>query len=58
MNCTLCGDDVDELHTAKVNGKRRRVCEDCLDRVREQEEIDDAALDAMGDMMGYRGRGK
>lgn len=58
MNCALCGDDVEELHAVRVQGKRRRVCEDCFDRVQEQEQIDDAALDAMGDMMGYRGRGK
>lgn len=56
MKCKLCGNDVEELRAVRVRGKQQRVCEDCAERLTENEEIADAATGAMREMMGYRGR--
>lgn len=56
MICKECEDEVDELFAVKVGGRRRRVCEDCADRLREEGEIADAAEGAIQDMMEYKGR--
>ncbi len=37
--CRDCGDEVDEVVRVRVDGKRRALCEDCADRLREQQEI-------------------
>lgn len=56
MECKLCGEEVEELHPVKVKGRKRKVCEDCMERLREEADIEDEALGAMRDMMGYKGR--
>lgn len=56
MECKSCGEEVDELFSVKVGNKRKKVCEDCLDRLREEDEIADAAESAMQGMMEYKGR--
>jgi len=56
MVCKECGDEVDELFSVKVGSRRRKVCEDCADRLREEGEIADAAEGAIQDMMEYKGR--
>lgn len=55
-NCKGCGDEVEELVSLKVNGKTKKLCEDCADRVREQGEIEQASESAVQNMMGYKGR--
>ena len=54
--CKECKDEVDELVRVRVEGKTRRYCEDCADRIREQAEIAEASEGVIQDMMGYRGR--
>lgn len=56
MKCKECGNTVDELHVVRVRGRERRVCEECVERLSESSEIEDGALGAMREMMGYRGR--
>lgn len=56
MKCKQCGNAVEELHTIRVRGRERRVCEECFDRMEQDAEIEDAATGAMREMMGYRGR--
>jgi ribosome-binding protein aMBF1 (putative translation factor) len=56
MECKLCGEEVEELYAVKVKGRKRKVCEDCVERLREEASIEDEALGAMQDMMGYKGR--
>ncbi len=56
MKCQKCGEEVDELVRVKVGKKTVRVCEDCADDLRAEEEIGDSAEDAMGGMMEYKGR--
>ena len=37
--CQECKEEVDEVHAFKVGGKRRKLCEDCLEIAEEQAEI-------------------
>ena len=39
-----------------VYPRNRKACEECIERLAEEGEIADAALGAMQDMMGYKGR--
>ena len=55
-SCKECDDEVDELFRVKLDGKFRKVCEDCADRAREEAEIAGEAESVMQGMMGYKGR--
>ncbi len=55
MQCPRCSEEVDELQTINADGKRKRVCEDCVGQLQEQDEIADAATSAMKGMMEYKG---
>ncbi len=39
-----------------VGGRRKRVCEDCADELREQEEIAEESEAVVQGMMGFKGR--
>ncbi len=54
--CKQCGDEADQLVTVKVDGKAKKMCEDCADRAREQGEIAEASEGAVQNMMGFKGR--
>jgi ribosome-binding protein aMBF1 (putative translation factor) len=54
--CKECGDEVDSLVTVKVDGKKKRLCEDCADRAREQAEVAEASESVVQGMMGFKGR--
>lgn len=54
--CKSCGDEVDELFTVSLQGKRRKLCEDCVDQAREQEEIAEQSEAVVQQMMGFQGR--
>ncbi len=54
--CKQCGEEVDELETVRIGGKNRRMCEDCADEAREQEEIAEASESVVQEMMGFKGR--
>ena len=54
--CKQCGDDADALVTVKVDGKAKKMCEDCADRAREQGEIAEASEAGVQNMMGFKGR--
>jgi protein-arginine kinase activator protein McsA len=56
MNCKQCGEEVEALVSVKVGSKRRKVCEECADKLREDGEIAEAATGAMQQMMEYKGR--
>jgi hypothetical protein len=47
---------VDELMTVTLHGKKRRVCEDCADRLREEAEIAEESESVVQQMMGFKGR--
>ena len=54
--CRECKDEVDEVFSVKVEGKRWKVCEDCADRMREQAQIAEESEGVIQDMMGFKGR--
>ncbi|MBO6939319.1 MAG: hypothetical protein JJ863_30395 [Deltaproteobacteria bacterium] len=53
--CPSCEEEVDELHSAKIHGKRKKLCEDCLELAEEEAEIAEMSEQAVKDMMGYKG---
>ncbi len=54
--CKECDDEVDSLISVKVDGKAKKLCEDCADRARESAEIAEASEGAVQQMMGFKGR--
>ena len=54
--CKMCGDEADELVVVRVEGRNKKVCEDCADRLREESEIAEASESVVQDMMGFKGR--
>ncbi|MCA9574536.1 MAG: hypothetical protein R3B40_10130 [Polyangiales bacterium] len=47
---------MDELVAVKVDGKTRKVCEECVDRLREEHEIAEMSEGVVQGMMGFKGR--
>lgn len=54
--CKACGEEVDELVSVVVSGKKKKLCEDCADLAREQEEIAEASESVVQGMMDFKGR--
>ncbi len=54
--CKVCEDEVDTLVTVKLDGKAKKMCEDCADREREKGEIAEASESVVQGMMGFKGR--
>ncbi|HMY17710.1 MAG TPA: hypothetical protein PKA58_15410 [Polyangium sp.] len=54
--CRECDNEVDELKTVKVGGKRKKMCEDCADRVAEQDAVAQESESVVQGMMGFKGR--
>lgn len=54
--CKECGDEVEELFRVKVDGRAKKLCEDCADLAREQAEIAEESETAVQEMMGFKGR--
>ncbi len=54
--CKACGEEVDELVSAKIGGKTKKVCADCAERAEEQEAVAEASESVVQGMMGYKGR--
>jgi ribosome-binding protein aMBF1 (putative translation factor) len=54
--CKSCGDEVETLVAVKVDGKTKKLCEDCADRAREESEVAEASESVVQGMMGFKGR--
>ena len=54
--CKLCGDEVDELVTVTIDGKKKKACEDCADRAKEAGAIAEESEAVVQGMMGFKGR--
>ena len=54
--CKGCGEEADALVSVKVDGKAKKLCEDCADRAREASEIAEASESVVQGMMGFKGR--
>jgi hypothetical protein len=54
--CKGCGDEVDELFSVKVQGKSKKLCEDCADAARESEAVAEESEAVVQKMMDFKGR--
>jgi ribosome-binding protein aMBF1 (putative translation factor) len=54
--CKGCGEEVDELVSTNVDGKRKKVCEDCAEQAETQETIAKESEAVVQGMMGFKGR--
>jgi ribosome-binding protein aMBF1 (putative translation factor) len=54
--CKGCGEEVDELVTVKVQGKSKKLCEDCAETSAEQEAVAQESEAVVQNMMGFKGR--
>lgn len=54
--CRECGDEVDKLVSVKVEGKAKKMCEDCADRAREAAEVAQESEGVVQRMMEFKGR--
>ena len=54
--CKGCDDEVETLVVVKVDGKAKKLCEDCADRARENAEIAEQSEAVVQQMMGFKGR--
>ena len=54
--CKSCENEVETLVSIKVEGKTKKICEDCADRAREQAEVAEESEAVVQQMMGFRGR--
>lgn len=54
--CKMCGEEVEELVSVKIDGRRKKLCEDCADEAREAGEIAEESEAVVQQMMGFKGR--
>ena len=54
--CKGCGEEVDELVSVKVQGKAKKLCEDCAERATEQDAVAQESEAVVQNMMGFKGR--
>ena len=54
--CKACGDEVDELVSVKVDGRAKKLCEECADKAREESEVAEQSESVVQNMMGFKGR--
>ena len=54
--CKGCGDEVDELVSVKVDGRGKKLCEECADKAREASEVAEQSESVVQNMMGFKGR--
>jgi hypothetical protein len=55
MTCQECGEEVDEVFRMKVKGKMRKLCEECVEVIQEEQEIASEAQGMMRNLMEYKG---
>lgn len=54
--CAICKEEVDELTTVTVSGKKKRVCEDCASRLDEDDAVAQESEAVVQRMMDFKGR--
>lgn len=54
--CKSCGEEVDELLTVDVQGKRKKLCEECAEDAEHQVDMAKESEAAVQQMMGFTGR--
>jgi hypothetical protein len=54
--CKSCGEEADQLVSVKVAGKAKKICEDCADRLREEQAVGEESEAVVQRMMEYKGK--
>jgi hypothetical protein len=54
--CKSCGEEVDELVSAQVGGKTKKVCADCAELAAEEAAVGEESEAAVQRMMEFKGR--
>jgi hypothetical protein len=54
--CKGCGEEVDELVSVTVSGKRKKLCEDCASLAEESEAVAEESEAVVQKMMDFKGR--
>ena len=54
--CNGCGEEADELFKVKVDGRAKKLCQDCIDTAKADAAIAEESEAVVQNMMGYKGR--
>ncbi len=54
--CRECENEVEALKTVKVGGKKKKMCEDCADRIAQEGAVAEESEAVVQQMMGFKGR--
>ncbi len=54
--CKGCGEEVDELVSVKVDGKTKKLCEDCAETAEASDAVAKESEAVVQNMMGFKGR--
>lgn len=54
--CKGCGEEVDEVVTVVVSGKRKKLCEECAEEAEHEADMAQESEAAVQQMMGFKGR--
>lgn len=54
--CKGCGEEVDELVSVRVDGRTKKLCEDCAEEAGADEAIAEESEAVVQQMMGFKGR--
>ena len=54
--CKGCNNEVEELQTVTVKGRKMKLCEDCVERMEEEDTVAKDSESVVQGMMGFKGR--
>ncbi len=54
--CRECENEVESLKTVKVGTKKKKMCEDCADRLAQDEAVAEESEAVVQQMMGFKGK--
>lgn len=54
--CKECDSEVDALVSVSVAGRKKKLCEDCADRAKEEAAVAEESESVVQSMMGFKGR--
>lgn len=54
--CSACREEVDELVVLKIQGRKKKFCEDCAAELAEEQQMAEESEAVIQQMMGFTGR--
>ena len=51
--CKVCGEEVDELLSVKVDGRKKKMCEECAEEAEHDLQMAEESEAAVQQMMGF-----